>query len=84
MTENNETNGQLRAGIERIENLEAEKAALSEDIKSVYAELKGSGFDTKIIRKVITIRKDPSAHQEQEALLELYMSNLGMVAGDGQ
>ena len=70
---------QLKALIERIERLEEEKAALANDIKEVYAEAKGTGFDTKAIRKVIRIRKmDASEREEQDAILDLYMSALGM------
>lgn len=75
------TNNQLKAFIERIERLEDEKKALSGDIKDVYAEAKGSGFDTKIIRKVVALRKkDHAERKEEEALLELYMEALGMLA----
>ena len=70
---------QLRSFIERIERLEEEKSALSGDIKEVYAEAKGHGFDTKIMRKVISIRKlEDAERQEQESLLDLYMAALGM------
>jgi uncharacterized protein (UPF0335 family) len=70
---------QLRAIVERIERLEEEKAALSEDIKEVYAEAKGNGFDTKILRTVVRLRKqDSSERAEQEALLDLYLHALGM------
>jgi uncharacterized protein (UPF0335 family) len=70
---------QLKTLIERIERLEEEKAALSNDIKEVYAEAKGNGFDTKAIRKVVRIRKmDAAEREEQDAILELYMSALGM------
>ena len=70
---------QLRAFIERIERLEEEKAAIAGDIKEIYAEAKGNGFDTKVLRKIVSIRKqDQSERMEQEALLELYMSALGM------
>ena len=70
---------QLRAFIERIERLEEEKAAITGDIKEVYADAKGNGFDTKVLRKIVSIRKqDQSERMEQEALLELYMSALGM------
>jgi uncharacterized protein (UPF0335 family) len=70
---------QLKSLIERIERLEEEKQALADDIKEVYAEAKGNGFDTKILRKVISIRKqDANERQEQEALLDLYMHALGM------
>ena len=72
---------QLRSVIERIERLEEEKAATSADIKEVYAEAKGNGFDTKTIRQLVRIRKqDASERQEAEALLELYMNALGMLA----
>ena len=71
---------QLRAFIERIERMEEEKEAITADIKEIYAEAKGNGFDTKILRKIISLRKrDANERMEQEALLELYMSALGMV-----
>lgn len=71
--------GQLRAFIERIERLEEEKKAIAEDIKEIYAEMKGTGFDTKAIRKIIALRKkDTAERQEEEAMLELYMEALGM------
>ena len=70
---------QLKSVIERIERLEEEKQAIADDIKEVYAEAKGNGFDTKIIRQVIRIRKQDSAErQEQEALLDVYLAALGM------
>lgn len=73
---------QLRAFIERIERMEEEKAAIAADIKEIYAEAKGNGFDTKILRKIVGIRKqDANERAEQEALLELYMSALGMIEG---
>ena len=75
-------NGQLRALVERIENLEAEKAAISEDVKSVYAEAKGSGWDTKVLRRVVNIRKNQKSYEEQEAILALYLSDLGMVPSE--
>ena len=66
--------GQLRALVERIERLEEEKAALAADIREVYAEAKSNGFDPKIMRQVIRLRKMETAdRQEQEALLDLYM-----------
>lgn len=75
--------GQLRSFIERIERLEEEKKAIAADIKEVYAEAKATGFDTKIMRKVVTLRKKDSAErQEEEALLDLYLGALGMVASD--
>jgi uncharacterized protein (UPF0335 family) len=71
---------QLRSVIERIERLEEEKAATAADIKEVYAEAKANGFDTKTLRQVVRIRKqDKSERQEQEAILELYLSALGMI-----
>ncbi|MBI1260930.1 MAG: DUF2312 domain-containing protein [Rhizobiales bacterium] len=70
---------QLRSVVERIERLEEEKAALANDIKEVYAEAKGNGFDTKILRTVIRLRKqDKAERQEQEAILDLYLHALGM------
>jgi uncharacterized protein (UPF0335 family) len=70
---------QIRAFIERIERLEEEKQAIADDIKEVYAEAKGNGFDTKVLRQIIRIRKqDHAERMEQEALLELYMAALGM------
>jgi uncharacterized protein (UPF0335 family) len=70
---------QLRSIIERIERLEEERMALSADIREVYAEAKGNGFDTKILRQVVRLRKlDRADRQEQEAILDLYMSALGM------
>lgn len=71
---------QLRAFIERIESMEEEKDAITLDIKEIYAEAKGNGFDTKILRQIVRIRKmDANERMENEALLELYMSALGMV-----
>ncbi len=70
---------QLKAFIERIERLEEEKAGISGDIKDIYAEAKGNGFDTKAIRKIVSLRKkDHAERQEEEAILELYMQALGM------
>ena len=69
----------LRSLIERVERLEEEKAALTADIREVYAEAKGQGFDTKIMRQVVRLRKlDRADRQEQEAILDLYMGALGM------
>ena len=69
----------LRSFIDRIERLEEEKAALTADIREVYAEAKGVGFDTKIMRQVLKLRKlDRGERQEQEALLEVYLNALGM------
>lgn len=72
--------GQLRAIIERIERLEEEKKSLSEDIKDVYAEAKGNGFDVKALRAIIRLRKqEPNEREEEEAMLDLYKAALGMV-----
>ncbi|HEY6632872.1 MAG TPA: DUF2312 domain-containing protein [Rhizobiaceae bacterium] len=71
--------GQLRAFIERVERLEEEKKTIADDIKEVYAEMKGTGFDTKAVRKIIRLRKqDQAERQEEEAILELYLAALGM------
>jgi uncharacterized protein (UPF0335 family) len=70
---------QLRSYIERIERLGEEKAALAADIREVFAEAKGNGFDVKIMRQAIRLRKlDKDDRDEQEALLDLYMRALGM------
>jgi uncharacterized protein (UPF0335 family) len=75
---------QLKSFIERIERLEDEKRALGEDIKEVYAEAKGSGFDPKIMRQIIRIRRmDKEEHDEQETLLDLYKRALNMVRENG-
>lgn len=69
----------LKSFLERIERLESEKAALAEDIKEVYAEAKGVGFDTKTMRKIISLRKmDDEKRREAEELLELYKAAVGM------
>lgn len=74
-------NGQLRSIVENIERLEEEKAKIADDIKSVYAHAKGVGFDSKILRKLVAIRKrDAAQRAEEEALLEVYMNALGMLA----
>ncbi|MEL7347277.1 MAG: DUF2312 domain-containing protein [Pseudomonadota bacterium] len=71
--------GQLRAIIERVERLEEEKKEVAEQIKEVYAEAKANGYDTKILRKVVTLRrKDPAERSEEEAILDLYLDALGM------
>ncbi len=70
---------ELKQFIERIERLEEEKKAIADDIKDVFAEMKGRGFDTKVVRQVIRIRKqDHAERQEMEAVLELYLNALGM------
>lgn len=72
--------GQLRAFIERIERLEEEKKTISDDIKDVYAEAKGNGFDVKALRTIVRLRKqDADERQEQETILETYMQALGMI-----
>jgi|SRR6185312_1979700 uncharacterized protein (UPF0335 family) len=71
---------QLKAVIERIERLEEEKKATSDDIRDVYAEAKGNGFDVKALRTIVRLRKlDTDERREQEAVLETYMHALGMV-----
>ena len=71
---------QLRSFIERIERLEEEKKTISDDIKDVYGEAKGTGFDTPTLRKVIAIRKqDRDKRMEQEAVLDTYLFALGMI-----
>lgn len=70
--------GRLKSFFERIERLEEDKAAIAADLKEVFAEAKGEGFDTKIIRKVIRLRKqDRAQRQEEEALIDLYLSAIG-------
>lgn len=70
----------LKSFVERIERLEEDKAAISEDMKEVFAEAKGEGFDTKVLRKVIRWRKqDKTKRQEEEAVLELYLSAIGEI-----
>jgi len=70
--------GRLKSFIERIERLEEDKAAVAGDLKEVYGEAKGEGFDTKILRKVVRLRKqDAAQRQEEEALLDLYLSAIG-------
>lgn len=76
---------QLRSFIERIERLEEEKAALSADIREVYAEAKGNGFEPKTMRQVVRLRKmDKADRDEQETLLEIYKAALGMAEGVGE
>lgn len=71
--------GPLRAFIERIEKLLEEKKALSDDVKDIYAEAKGNGFDAKIIRKLIAMRgQDRDTRREEEEILSIYMNALGM------
>jgi uncharacterized protein (UPF0335 family) len=71
--------GQLKALVERIEKLEEEKKALSEDVREVYAEAKGAGFDVKALRTVVRLRmQDSEERKEQEALVDLYRDALGL------
>jgi uncharacterized protein (UPF0335 family) len=71
---------QLKAFVERVEKLEEEKKAISDDIRDVFAEAKSSGFDVKALRKVISLRKqDADERKEQEAILETYLLALGMI-----
>ena len=71
---------QLKSIIERIERLEEEKKAISDDIRDVYAESKGNGFDVKVLRMIVRLRKqDANERQEQETILETYMQALGMI-----
>lgn len=72
--------GQLKSIVERVERLEEEKKAIADDIKEVYAEAKANGFDTRTLRKVVTLRKkDRAEREEEEAMLDLYLNALGMV-----
>lgn len=71
---------QLRLFIERIETLEEEKKGMADDIKDVYAEAKGTGFDTKTMKTIVRLRKmEKAARQEAEALLDVYKTALGLV-----
>lgn len=71
---------QLKAIIERIERLEEEKKTISDDVRDVYAEAKGNGFDVKALRAIVRLRKqDPNERQEHETILETYMQALGML-----
>jgi uncharacterized protein (UPF0335 family) len=70
--------GHLKSFIERIERLEEEKKAIADDIKDIYAEAKGTGYDVKIMRKIVSIRKqDAAKRREEEEILDLYLSALG-------
>ncbi len=75
---NSAAQSQLKSVIERIERLEEDKAAVSADLKEVYLEAKGNGFDVKILRKIVRIRKQDKAKRlEEEALIDLYLSAIG-------
>jgi len=72
---------QLKSIIERVERLEEDKKAISDDIKDVYSEAKGNGFDAKALRRIVALRKqDPDKRAEQDAILDTYMHALGMLA----
>lgn len=76
----NVSGARLKSFLERIERLEEEKKALSEDIRDVYAEAKGTGFEPKIMRKIISLRKaNVEKRREEQELLDLYMAAIGMV-----
>lgn len=69
---------QLKSIVERIERLEEEKKTISDDIKEVYAEAKGNGYDVKVLRKVVALRKrDLEERKEEEAILDLYLQAVG-------
>lgn len=71
---------QIRAFVERIERLEEEKKAIADDIKEVFAEAKGAGYDVKALREVIRLRKqDRDERAEREAILDTYLAALGMI-----
>jgi len=75
------TNNQIKALVERIEKLEEEKAAIAGDIKEVFSEAKSNGYDVKILKKVLALRKqEASKRAEEQALLSVYMDALGMLA----
>ena len=76
--------GQLKAIVERIERLEEEKKEIADQIKEVYAEAKANGFDAKILRQIVRLRKKkPEERSEEEAILDLYMNALGMLPAGG-
>ncbi len=80
MTANRIARDQLKAFVERIERLEEEKKTISQDIRDVYAEAKGNGFDVKALRAVIRLRKeDADERKEHEAILDTYLQALGMI-----
>ena len=76
---------QLRAFVERIERLEEEKKTIADDIKDVYGEAKSMGYDTKILKKVIALRKkDDQERMEEDLILDTYLQALGMIEGPGE
>jgi uncharacterized protein (UPF0335 family) len=77
---NQAAQNQLKSIVERVERLELERAEVAEQIKEVFAEAKGNGFDVKILRKVIRLRKqDRAKRMEEEAILDLYLSAIGEI-----
>lgn len=79
MTDTPIAGAELRQFIERVERLEEEKQTIADDIKDIFAEAKGRGYDTKIMKTVIRLRKkDPNERAEEEALLDTYLRSLGM------
>lgn len=76
---------QLRAFVERLERMHEERKALADDIKEIYAEAKGNGFNTKILKRILQIRgQDHAQRMEDEALLELYLAALGMATAPAE
>jgi uncharacterized protein (UPF0335 family) len=74
-----QTNARLRLLVERIERLESEKTGISSDIKDVYSEVKSTGYDSKIVRQIVRLRKmNPDDRREMQALLDVYGAELGM------
>lgn len=77
---NSQAQTQLKSIIDRVERLEAEKAEIAEQVKEVYAEAKGNGYDVPILRSIVRLRKkDRARRMEEEAILDLYLSALGEV-----
>ena len=74
-----DTKERIKSIVERVERLEEEKAAIAEDIKEIYGEAKGSGFDVKALRQIVKIRKmDEQKRREEQEILEIYLSAIGM------
>lgn len=77
---NAEPGARLRSVIERIERLEEEKKNIADDIRDIYLEAKSEGYDVKVLRKLVSLRKkDPDKRREEDELLDLYMSTIGMI-----
>jgi uncharacterized protein (UPF0335 family) len=75
------TNNQIKTIVERVERMEEEKLAITTDISEIYKEAKSNGFDTKIIKKIVALRKkDANKLAEEQAIMDLYLSALGMLA----